>query len=71
MTTPAEYRRYAEECLQAMRAALVPEVRAVLLAMAQRWSAAAERAEHQAPLRPAGTDPTMTEKVSRGDKSRH
>jgi len=49
----------------------VPEVRAVLLAMAQRWSEAAERAEHQAPLRPAGTDPTMTEKVSRGDKSRH
>jgi hypothetical protein len=45
MTTPAEYRQSAEECLQAARAALLPEVRAVLLTMAQRWIALAERAE--------------------------
>jgi hypothetical protein len=45
MTTPAEYRQSAEECLQAARAALLPDVRAVLLTMAQRWNALAERAQ--------------------------
>jgi hypothetical protein len=45
MTTPAEYRQSAEECLQAARAALLPEVRAVLLTMAQRWNELAGRAE--------------------------
>jgi hypothetical protein len=54
MTTPAEYRQHAEECFAAMRAAVVPEVRAVLLAMAQRWSEAAERAERRdASVRPS------------------
>jgi hypothetical protein len=30
MTTAAEYRQYADECLVAMRAAMIPEVRAAL-----------------------------------------
>jgi len=45
MTTPAEYRQWAEECLQAMRAAMVPEVQATLRTMAERWFAQAEKAE--------------------------
>jgi hypothetical protein len=45
MTTAAEYRQYAEECLEARRAALIPEVRAALLITAQRWIALAERLE--------------------------
>jgi hypothetical protein len=46
VSTRAEYRRYAEECLQAMRVAVIPEVRAALAAMAQRWSELADRIEH-------------------------
>ena len=36
MSTPATYKEYAADCLTAMRAAVLPEVRALLLAMAQR-----------------------------------
>jgi hypothetical protein len=43
MTTAAEYRQYAEECLAAMRAAVIPEVRAALFTAAQRWNAVADR----------------------------
>jgi hypothetical protein len=43
MTTAFEYRQYAEECLEAMRAALIPEVRAALFVAAKRWSALADR----------------------------
>jgi hypothetical protein len=50
MTTPAEYRQWAEECLQAMRAAMVPEVKATLRAMAERWFQQAKKAERQAHL---------------------
>jgi hypothetical protein len=32
-----------------MRAAVLPEVRALLLAMAQRWNESAERAERREP----------------------
>ena len=45
MSTPATYKEYAADCLAAMRAAMLPEVRALLLAMAQRWNEFAERAE--------------------------
>lgn len=45
MTTAAEYRQYAEECLAAMRAALIPEVRAALSTAARRWTALAEQTE--------------------------
>jgi hypothetical protein len=45
MTTAVEYRQYAEECLVAMRAALIPEVRAALFTAAQRWTALADRTD--------------------------
>jgi hypothetical protein len=45
MTTAVEYRQYAEECLTAMRAAVIPEVRAALFVAAQRWTALAEQIE--------------------------
>jgi hypothetical protein len=43
MTSAAEYREYAEECLAAMRAAVIPEVRAALFVAAQRWTALADQ----------------------------
>ena len=49
MSTPATYKTYAADCLTAMRAAMLPEVRAMLLAMAQRWNEFAECAEKRAP----------------------
>jgi hypothetical protein len=45
MTTAAEYRQYADECLVAMRAAMIPEVRAALSTAAQRWAALADERE--------------------------
>jgi len=48
VSTPATYKAYAADCLAAMRAAMLPEVRAMLLAMAQRWNEFAERAETRA-----------------------
>ena len=48
MSTPATYKAYAADCLAAMRAAMLPEVRAMLLTMAQRWNEFAERAERGA-----------------------
>lgn len=48
MSTPATYKGYAADCLAAMRAAMLPEVRALLLVMAQRWNEFAERAEQRA-----------------------
>ena len=50
MTTAAEYRQFAEECLEAMRAALIPEVRAALFVAAQRWTALADRSEEDEDL---------------------
>ena len=50
MTTAAEYRQYAEECLEAMRAALIPEVRQALFVAAQRWTALAEQIEEDEDL---------------------
>jgi hypothetical protein len=45
MTKPAEYRENAALCLEAMRAAEVPEVKESLQGMAQRWIDLADRAE--------------------------
>jgi hypothetical protein len=45
MTKPAEYRENAALCLEAMRAAEVPEVRESLHSLAQRWIDLADRAE--------------------------
>ena len=50
MTTAAEYRQYADECLEAMRAALIPEVRTALFVAAQRWTALADRSEEDEDL---------------------
>ena len=47
MNTAAEYRQYAEECLEARRAAMIPEVRAALFTAAQRWLALAEQCEEE------------------------
>jgi len=46
MTKPAEYRENAALCLEAMRAAEVPEVKESLHSLAQRWIDLADRAEH-------------------------
>jgi hypothetical protein len=56
MTTAAEYREYAEECLQALRAAVVPEVREALVVMAQRWLDLAEQTERAAQAAPPPAD---------------
>jgi hypothetical protein len=48
VSTPATYKEHAADCLAAMRAAVLPEVRAMLLTMAQRWNEFAERAEKRA-----------------------
>jgi hypothetical protein len=47
MTTATEYRQYAEECLEAMRAAVIPEVRAALFTAAPRWNALADEREQE------------------------
>ena len=52
MTKPAEYRENAALCLEAMRAAEVPEVKESLHSLAQRWIDLADRAE-----RNTGRDP--------------
>jgi hypothetical protein len=64
VTTPAEYRQFAAECLQAARGTMSAEVRATLLAMAQRSSDLAERAERNAHLRgDAGMAPKGSRKT--------
>jgi len=45
MTTPAEYREIAEECMEAMRSTASPEVRAELLRLALRWDELADEME--------------------------
>ena len=52
MTTAAEYRQYARECLQALNSTTSADVRAALLLMARRWSKLADYAERAASLRP-------------------
>jgi hypothetical protein len=47
MTTPAEYREIAEECMEAMRSTTSPEVRAELLRLALRWDELADEMEHR------------------------
>ena len=45
MQTP--WKQNADHCLEAMRATTNPEIRAMLLSMAERWARRAEQAEHQ------------------------
>jgi hypothetical protein len=60
VSTPATYKEYAADCLAAMRAAMLPEVRALLLAMAQRWNEFAERAERREPPASPAPPPEQT-----------
>jgi hypothetical protein len=50
MMTAAQYRQYAEECLEAMRAATIPEVRTALSTAAQRWMTLADQLEEEETL---------------------
>ena len=45
MSKPTEYRENAALCLEAMRAAEVPEVKESLQSLAQRWTELADREE--------------------------
>ncbi|SRR6266487_6232876 len=56
MTTAAEYRRYARECLHAMPLSTSLEIKLVLATMAERWNKLADNAERNAApaARPAG-----------------
>ena len=47
MNKPAEYRENAALCLEAMRAAEVPEVKESLQTLAQRWNDLADRVEQR------------------------
>jgi hypothetical protein len=58
MTTPAEYRDIAEECLEAMRGTTSPEVRAELLRLALRWDEIADEIERRRHLRVADFAPS-------------
>jgi hypothetical protein len=51
MTTPAEYRQFAAECLQAANTTMSAEVRALLIAMAERYNALGDRAQRNSHLR--------------------
>jgi len=56
MRTP--WRQNAAHCLEAMRATTNPEIRAMLLSMAERWATRAEQAEYQSDLQGASMKPT-------------
>ena len=45
MTAAQEYREHAAACLQAAKFAMRPDVKAVLVSMAQHWVEMAERME--------------------------
>ena len=51
MTTPADYREIAEECMEAMRSTASPEVRAELLRLALRWGELADDMERRRGVR--------------------
>jgi hypothetical protein len=48
MSTPSEYRQYAQECMDSARLATTGAVRTQFLELAQLWLAAATEMEHQA-----------------------
>jgi hypothetical protein len=53
MTTTVEYRRYAAECLEALKFTTSPEVKAALLLMAERWNKLADYVERAAGIKPS------------------
>jgi len=56
VSNPATYKEYAADCLTAMRAAVLPEVKAMLLGMAQQWNEFAQRAENRTLSQPAAPE---------------
>jgi hypothetical protein len=70
MTTAAEYRQYADECLTAMRAAVIPEVRAALFIAAQRWNTLADRTAEEEAL-PAVAHASHTRSAGTGAQTRN
>ncbi|MBV8755612.1 MAG: hypothetical protein JO328_22375 [Hyphomicrobiales bacterium] len=55
MRTP--WRQNAAHCLEAMRATTNPEIRAMLLSMAERWAQRAEQTEYQSDTQGATMSP--------------
>jgi hypothetical protein len=55
MRTP--WKQNAAHCLEAIRATTNPEIRAMLLSMAERWASRAEQAEYQSDAAVAGVKP--------------
>ena len=53
MTTAAEYRQYAAECLESLKLTTSPEIKTALLLMAERWEKLAEYVERAASIRPS------------------
>ena len=65
MTTAAEYRQYAKECLTAMRASVIPEVRSALFAAARRWTKLADRTARSEENKPSPA--TVTRRSAAGN----
>jgi hypothetical protein len=55
MRTP--WRQNAAQCLEAMRTTTNPEIRAMLLSMAERWARRAEQTEYQSDRQGASMKP--------------
>jgi hypothetical protein len=55
MRTP--WKQNAAHCLEAMRATANPEIRAMLLSMAERWARRAEETEYQSDRAGARIEP--------------
>ena len=55
MHTP--WRQNAAHCLEAMRSTTNPEIRAMLLSMAERWARRADQTEHKSDLQGARMEP--------------
>ena len=55
MHTP--WKQNAAHCLEAMRSTTNPEIRAMLLSMAERWAKRAEQSEYQSDRQGANTKP--------------
>jgi hypothetical protein len=47
MARADEYRRYATECIRVAQVTAIPEHKAMLLQMAQKWRELAEKAERE------------------------
>jgi len=52
------WKQNAAHCLEAMQATANPEIRAMLLSMAERWARRAEQAECRPDAMGAGINPT-------------